>query len=73
MYEVLVTCFVLARTVLSAVWTAHTCLLLSNIRQIVAVPTQDSIRPCRAHAVLSGYCNIYIHVHVRMMYVHMYM
>ena len=30
MYEVLITCFVLAHTVFSAVWTANTCLLLSN-------------------------------------------
>ena len=29
----------------------------------VAVPRQDSIRPCRAHAVLSGHCNMYMHVH----------
>ena len=34
MYEVLVTCFVLAHTVLSAEGTAHTCLLLSNIQHM---------------------------------------
>ena len=28
----------------------------------VAVPRQDSIRACSAHAVLSGHCNIYVHV-----------
>ena len=35
MYEVLVTGSVLAHTVLSAIWTAQTCLLLSNIQQIL--------------------------------------
>ena len=34
------------------------CLGISN--KSVAVPRQDSIRPYRAHAVLSGHCNIYI-------------
>ena len=33
------------------------CLGTSN--KSVALPRQDSIRPCRAHAVLSGHCNIY--------------
>ena len=38
------------------------CLGISN--KSVAVPRQDSIRPYRVHAVLSGHCNIiilYIH------------
>ena len=37
------------------------CLGISN--KSVAVPRQDSIRTCRAHAILtSGYCNIlYLH------------
>ena len=34
------------------------CLGISN--KFVAVPRQDSIRPYRAHAVLSGHCNIYV-------------
>ena len=34
------------------------CLGISN--KSVAVPRQDSIRPYRAHTVLSGHCNIYI-------------
>ena len=33
------------------------CLGISN--KSVAVPRQDSICPYRAHAVLSGHCNIY--------------
>ena len=35
------------------------CQGISN--KSVAVPRQDSIRPYRAHAVLPGYCNIYMH------------
>ena len=44
------------------------CLGISN--KSVAVPRQDSIHPCcRAHAVLSGYCNIvYMYVHTLYMY-----
>ena len=34
------------------------CLGISN--KSVAVPRQDSIRPYRAHAVLSRHCNKYI-------------
>ena len=34
------------------------CLGISN--KSVAVPRQDSIRPYRAHAVLSGHCNMYM-------------
>ena len=35
------------------------CLGISN--KYVAVPRQDSILPYRAHAVLSGHCNTYVH------------
>ena len=34
------------------------CLGTSN--KYVAVPRQDSIRACSAHAALSGHCNIYL-------------
>ena len=51
------------------------CLGTSN--KSVAVPRQDSIRACSAHAALSGHCNIYVHVCVcacmcMCMYVYMY-
>ena len=39
------------------------CLGISN--KSVAVPRQDSIRPYRAHAVLSGHCNIYVLLRVK--------
>ncbi len=32
----------------------------------VACPRPDSMRPCRAHAVLSGTCNIYGHVFIKL-------
>ena len=41
------------------------CLGTSN--KSVALPRQDSIRPCRAHAVLSGHCNIYVYRNVYVM------
>ena len=37
------------------------CLGISN--KSVSVPRQGSIRSCRAHAVLSGHCNICIYTH----------
>ena len=38
-------CFILSRTVLNAVWTAHTCLLLITSNKKVTYPIQASIRP----------------------------
>ena len=43
------------------------CLGMSN--KSVAVPRQDSICPYRAHAVLSGHCNIIIHTYIHT-YIH---
>ena len=36
----------------------HTCHLPRDIQQICCSARQDSIRPYRAHAVMSGHCNI---------------
>ena len=40
----------------------HTCCCLGISNKSVTVHRQDSIRPCRPHAVLSVHCNIYVRV-----------
>ena len=50
---------------------SNVCLGISN--KSVAVPRQDSIHPSyRAHAVLSGHCNIYIYIYIILytLYIH---
>ena len=34
--------------------------------KLVAVPIEDSIRTCKPHAVLYGYCNYMYYIHVHM-------
>ena len=51
-------------------YPVHTCHLPIDIsNKSIAVPRQDSIRACGTHAVLSGHCNIYVHVTVYTLHV----
>ena len=47
-------------------YPVHTCHLP------IAVPRQDSMSAAGTHAVLSGHCNIHVHVHKKAVHVHVY-